>query len=48
MNGALERNGQHYPAWSTVFVDSAEAPLAVNAGARGLEALILQYSRLDS
>jgi len=48
MNGLLERDGEHYPAWSTLFVDAADPPLAVTAGAQGLEALILQYSRLDS
>ncbi len=44
-NGALEREGQSYPVWSTIFVDAGEAPLAVQAGPKGLETLILQFAR---
>jgi hypothetical protein len=47
-NGSLECNGKSYPAWSTVFIDPAEAPLEVRAGPQGLEALILQYPRRDA
>lgn len=45
VNGSLDLNGKLYPAWSTVFVDAAEAPLSISAGPHGLEMLILQYPR---
>jgi len=48
VNGSLELDGNHYPAWSTVFVAASEAPLAISAGAQGLEVLILQYPRQES
>ena len=46
-NGSLECGGASYPAWSTLFIGSTEAPLDVIAGPKGLEALILQYPRRD-
>lgn len=48
VNGSLACNGASYPAWSTIFVDSAEAPLELHAGPKGLEALILRYPRPGS
>jgi hypothetical protein len=42
-NGTLEWTNGTYPAWSTLFVAPGDRPLAVRAGADGLEALILQF-----
>jgi hypothetical protein len=43
LNGSLEIMAGTYPAWSTVFVSSEDAPLAFKAGSKGLEALLLQF-----
>ena len=48
LNGSLQCNGAQYPAWSTVFVDASEAPLAVSADQRGAEAVILQFAQPGS
>lgn len=47
VNGALELNGEIYPAWSPVFVAASERPLRARAGRDGLEALVLQFPRRD-
>ena len=48
VNGSLELGGKLYPSWSALFVAAGEAPLAISAGPRGLEMLILQYPRPGS
>jgi len=45
VNGSLELDGASYPQWSAVFLAAADAPLAFSAGPKGLEALLLQFSR---
>ena len=45
LNGSLELDEGIYSAWSTVFVSGDEGPLALKAGAKGLEALLLQFPR---
>jgi len=45
LNGSLELAAGSYGKWSTVFVSATDAPLAFSAGARGLETLLLQFSR---
>jgi hypothetical protein len=47
LNGSLELTRGSYGRWSTVFVPAADAPLAFAAGATGLEALLLQFSRQE-
>ncbi len=48
LNGSLELDAASYTAWSTVFVSRDEAPLAIKAGAKGLEVLLLQFPRQES
>jgi hypothetical protein len=49
LNGNLEAGAASYPKWSTLFLaPAADAPLAFKAGAQGLEALLLQFSRTES
>ena len=48
LNGSLEHDGASYPKWSAVFLTAADAPLAFKAGPKGLEALLLQFSRSQS
>lgn len=48
VNGSLELGADSYSAWSTVFVGAGDAPLALRAGSRGLEALLLQYPQKES
>jgi hypothetical protein len=45
LNGSLELPTGTYSAWSTVFVPATDAPLAFAAGTKGLEMLLLQFSR---
>jgi len=45
LNGSLELAAGNYGKWSTVFVPAADAPLTFSAGAKGLETLLLQFSR---
>lgn len=45
VNGSLELDGASYPKWSAVFLTAADAPLAFSAGPKGLEALLLQFSK---
>jgi len=44
VNGSLECAGKHYPAWSTIFVDPAQAPLAIRSGPKGVEAMIMNFA----
>jgi hypothetical protein len=48
LNGGLELEIGGYSAWSTVFVSRDDAPLALKAGPKGLEALLLQFPRNSS
>ena len=45
VNGSLVLGAASYSAWSTVFVPAADAPLAFSSGAKGLEALLLQFAK---
>ena len=45
LNGSVELEEQSYPAWSLVYLGSTDAPLAVCAGPRGLEVLVLNFPR---
>jgi hypothetical protein len=45
VNGSLELDGASYPSWSTLFVAAGDALLELRAGAKGLEALLLQFPR---
>jgi hypothetical protein len=47
LNGSLECKGQNCPAWSTVFVDGNEPPVALRSGAQGVEALVMQFPPAD-
>lgn len=48
VNGSLELDGASYAAWSTVFVPASDGPLALQAGPKGLEALLLQFPQQES
>jgi len=48
LNGSLELDGTSYSAWSLVFVGASESPLALHAGLKGLEALLVQFPKSDS
>lgn len=48
LNGSLEFAGASYAPWSMVYADRTEAPLEVHAGPRGLEALVLNFPRLEN
>ncbi|MCW5603105.1 MAG: hypothetical protein KIT18_00945 [Burkholderiales bacterium] len=47
LNGGLEQTGENLPLWSMIFVDSNEPSFEICAGAKGLEALIMQFPRPD-
>ncbi len=42
-NGSLAKDGHDFPLWSMVVVESKEAGFEIQAGKKGLEALVLQY-----
>jgi hypothetical protein len=44
-NGSLAHAGEDLPLWSMVVVEPNEEKFEIRAGARGLEALLLQYPR---
>jgi hypothetical protein len=44
----MELAAGSYPAWSTAYVPREDAPLAFQAGPKGLEALLLQFARQES
>jgi len=46
LNGSLELPTGSYGKWSTVFISAADAPLAFRSGPKGLETLLLQFSKL--
>jgi len=48
LNGSLELDGASYTPWSLVYAERTDAPLAVCAGARGLEALVMDFPRLEA
>jgi hypothetical protein len=48
VNGSMELAAGNYSAWSTIYVARDDAPLAFKAGPKGLEALLLQFARVES
>lgn len=46
-NGSMLKAGAELPLWSMVVAESTEAALEIQAGAKGLEVLVLQYPRED-
>lgn len=48
VNGSLNHNGASYPTWSAIYADSSEAPFEACAGARGVEALIMNFPRANA
>ena len=44
-NGSMVHDGKDMPLWSLVVVEPTEDKLQIRAGAKGLEALVLQYPR---
>jgi hypothetical protein len=45
LKGSLHYIGASYPAWSTLYADASEGPLEISAGARGLEAIVMNFPR---
>lgn len=45
VNGSLIHNAKEFPLWSMIVVESSEAPIEFQAGAKGLEVLVLQFPR---
>jgi len=45
--GSLVHDGQELPKWSMVAVENNEAGYLIQAGSKGVEALVLQYPRGD-
>ena len=48
VNGSLELGNVQYSKWSTVFLTGEESPLEFKSGPKGLEALLLQFSKNES
>ncbi len=46
-NGSLRHEGEELPLWSMVVVEKCEDAFDIRAGAKGLEALVLQYPHED-
>jgi hypothetical protein len=44
-NGSLIRGHEELPLWSMVVVEPNEEKFEIRAGAKGLEALVLEYPR---
>lgn len=44
-NGSVVHEGEELPLWSMVVVENTEQAFTIRAGAKGLEALVLQYPR---
>ncbi|UUZ77247.1 hypothetical protein LP414_08105 [Polaromonas sp. P1(28)-13] len=42
-NGSLVHSGENLPLWSMVVVENNESEFVIQAGAKGVEALVLQY-----
>ncbi len=47
-NGSLALEAQDLPRWSMIYVEPAEPPLTIKAGADGLEALVMQFPKDDA
>lgn len=47
-NGSVEIEPGAYAAWTPIFVSKTDRPLTLQAGPRGLEALLLQFARQES
>jgi hypothetical protein len=45
--GSMLHDGQDLPKWSMVAVENEETGFEIRAGAKGLEALVLEYPRGD-
>src|SRR5262249_46060424 len=48
VNGSMVLEDIDYAPWSTIYAGPTDAPVAVCAGALGLEALVLNFPRADS
>ena len=48
VNGSLEFEGESYRLWSLVFVGPGDESLPVCAGSGGLEALVLNFPKVES
>ena len=48
LNGNLQHAGETYPRWSTLHLSRDDEPLAVTAGAEGVEALVLSFPSAPS
>ena len=46
-NGSLLHGAEELPLWSMVVVEPSEEKFEIRAGAKGVEALVLQYPRED-
>jgi hypothetical protein len=44
-NGSMVHDGKDMPLWSLAVVEPTEEKFQIRAGAKGLEALVLQYPR---
>ena len=44
-NGSMVHDGKDMPLWSLAVVEPTEEKYQIRAGAKGLEALVLQYPR---
>jgi len=47
-NGSVVHNGEELPKWSMVVVENVEDAFEIRAGAKGVEALVLQYPREET
>ena len=47
-NGSLIHGEEELPQWSMVVVEPTEEKFEIRAGAKGVEALVLQYPREES
>jgi hypothetical protein len=48
LNGSLILDNADYALWSLIYVARTDAPLSVNAGPNGLEALVLNLPRVEA
>jgi hypothetical protein len=44
VNGSISYNGEKFPLWSTVFVDSNEMPIGIASLSEGAEIILMQFS----
>lgn len=47
-SGSLEHDGKSYMPWSLIYVGHGEESLLACAGSGGLEALVLNFPRVES